>query len=558
MRNVVLNNRSDYSGFAPQQSLNFDFEDNFEVENVVLPTFEDFVAKKLSANEIERLNTYNLDIYVQNISIYGLAETWQDICSFVLKSGETEFLQTSNFGELYEIGLAVEDKQQKKDSGQYYTPEDVAAVMSEWLLKQEAENVCDVACGTGKLILTYLDLLGSEKATQLIADGRLYLYDLDATALYICKTAILLKYGIEHSDKIHAVHCDFLDTNVSLPASCKVISNPPYANFTQIKPSWEQTPVLLDTKELYAAFMEKIVAQSEKSVIITPYSFIGSTKFYSLRRKMCQHNGFIVCFDNVPGTIFCGRKHGIFNTNTSNSVRAAITVVENTNTKNGFRISPLIRFKNTERKTLLDCETLEQFVGFDCQFVDNQNTMFRKCDRRLEKIYSAWKNAESEKLCQLTSSFGELTISMANTCRYFTAASDKIMNRGGQITLHFSDKDMFNYVYCLINSSFVYWHWRLFDGGITYPKTLLLNMPTFYKMLSADDKHFFAKIATEMISKADDFIVTKNNVGIQENIKFPREYRDKINRRIFDILHITESENIMDIVHSNMALKVSV
>ena len=64
-------------------------------------------------------------------------------------------------------------------------------------------------------------------------------------------------------------------------------------------------------------------------------------------------NGFIVSFDNVPGNIFCGRKHGIFNTNTANSVRASITVLKKDDALKGFKVSPLIRFKNEEREKLL-------------------------------------------------------------------------------------------------------------------------------------------------------------------------------------------------------------
>ena len=79
--------------------------------------------------------------------------------------------------------------------------------------------------------------------------------------------------------------------------------------------------------------------------------FISGSKFYSLRKEMCDlGNGFIVAFDNVPGNIFCGRKQGIFNTNTANSVRAAITVLNRSGTLKGFRVSPMIRFKNEERR----------------------------------------------------------------------------------------------------------------------------------------------------------------------------------------------------------------
>ena len=86
---------------------------------------------------------------------------------------------------------------------------------------------------------------------------------------------------------------------------------------------------------------------------------------------MNDYNGFVVSFDNVPGNIFNGRKHGIFNTNTANSVRAAITVLNSSEQKKGFRISPMIRFKNEERKNLLKCDVLESIINDDIQIIDS-------------------------------------------------------------------------------------------------------------------------------------------------------------------------------------------
>lgn len=43
--------------------------------------------------------------------------------------------------------------------GKYYTPEDVASLLSNWLLPLDGINICDVGCGTGNLILNYLSKL---------------------------------------------------------------------------------------------------------------------------------------------------------------------------------------------------------------------------------------------------------------------------------------------------------------------------------------------------------------------------------------------------------------
>jgi len=429
--------------------------------------------------------------------------------------------------------------------------------MSRWLTGVPGEIVCDVGCGVGNLTLSYLSILGEEKARRLLESGRLYLYDLDETALSVCLTSIALRYGRKAAMSIHSVLGDFLDRSITLPENSKVISNPPYAAVQAIPESWIKSETITRGRELYSAFMEKIILQSKSSVIITPYSFLGGDKFYPLRKLMNERSGFVVSFDNVPGMIFTGRKHGIFNSNTGNSVRAAITVVDGGTDAKGFLISPLIRFKNSERNLLLDCNVLEGMLGTHRQTVSSICTMFAKCDRRLEAIHSEWLKKSDSRLGLLTSKIGRHRLSMPNTCRYFTVATDEPLSRKGQITLEFSDEDAYWYVFCMINSSLAYWHWRMYDGGITYPHGLLLEMPTFLGSLKAADRSFCREISKEMITCRDQFIVRKANVGVQENVKYPREFRDRINCRFLQILGVDTNENIFDVVHSNMAMEVN-
>ena len=240
-------------------------------------------------NLLAKFQSYTLENYIDDIEKSGLSYTWTYICEFALNYGENkDFLNIKNFGEMYEIGLAIQNKIQKKNNGQYYTPEDVAGIMSEWFNSVDGKNICDVACGTGKLILTYLEIIGSGRARKLIQDGNLYLYDMDETALNICKTAILLKYGKDLSDKVHCLIGDFLSSKIKLPENCKVISNPPYAAIQQVGLDWKNTQVLNDSRELYSCFMEKIVQNCTSAVLITPYSFISGNKFYSLRTILSQ------------------------------------------------------------------------------------------------------------------------------------------------------------------------------------------------------------------------------------------------------------------------------
>lgn len=509
-------------------------------------------------SNIDKVNYNSLDCmeeYITSIENRGLSKTWDDICDYVLNNGESGQLNVKNLGEMYEAGLAASDKFKKKNNGQYYTPKDVATVMSKWLDEGEGYNVCDVACGTGALILNYLDYIGQKNAKNLLEEGRIYLYDYDKTALKICKTSLLAKYGKDLNDKIHAIHCDFLNKDVTLPKNCKTISNPPYAAIKEFGDDWNLTSVLCDSREWYAAFMEKIFNQSRSAVVITPFSFISGKKFYSLRKEMCDiGNGFIVSFDNVPGNIFCGRKHGIFNTNTANSVRAAITVFNKSNELKGFKISPLIRFKNKEREKLLQPSILEEEIGSERQVTGKTNREFKKIPKDMQDLYGKWTKDSAYTLRDfLSQNKTHYQINVPNTCRYNTTASHEKLNRGGIITLNISGEYEFYFIYCFINSSFAYWWWRIFDGGITYPANLLKDLPLPYNLVSDYEKEEFKKIAIEMINKEKDYVSTKVNAGAkQENIKFPKEYRELINNKIFQLLGTTgQTSSVFNKIHAN-------
>ncbi|MDY0277710.1 MAG: N-6 DNA methylase [Acholeplasma sp.] len=507
---------------------------------------------ELSDTEIT-FDNYNLEKYIDNVNSIGLEKTWAHILLHVTKQGCNDFLSPINFGYLYEAGLAEQDKNNKKKSGQYYTPSDVSKLMATWLFELEGQNICDVGCGTGNLILSYLSLLKPNKVKQLLDERRIYLYDFDKIAITIAQYSIALTYGINHLNNINIVYGDFLCKDVKLPQNSKVISNPPYAKFDNVSIDWNNSKIQIQTKEFYASFMEKIIESKSRAVIITPYSFLGGSKFQELRNFISDYSGFIVAFDNVPGNIFNGRKHGIFNTNTANSVRAAITVVQNIDNIRGFRTTPLIRFKNEERKLLLDSNLLKKQLSRKYQNTNNGIGMFARCHIELEDCFDIWLNKSTSKAKDFVSfSEQKYTLYMPNTCRYYTTASKKKLNRGGYLTISLEDRNKYNYTYCLINSSFAYWWWRVYDGGITYPVGLFNSIPIFYGLLSDDDKNFFDQITNEMILNEDKYTVTKMNAGnIQENIKFPKKYRDMINDRFLKILSCDADASKFDLLHMN-------
>lgn len=506
-----------------------------------------------------KYNNYDLNNYIKDIDCYGLKKTWHNILTKTLSKElvSKEFI-VDNFGELYEIGLEHENKINKKEMGKYYTPKDVANIMSNWLLPLPGEKVCDVGCGVGNLIISYLDCLGKDKAYDLIESGNLYLYDKDDIALEICKYSLAIKYGVELLKKINTKNCDFLSHKVKLPKNSKVISNPPYYKIIEYGNDWDITKVIIDSKELYSSFIEKIIKQSVSSVIITPYSFIGSGKFYSLRTLMNNYNGFVVSFDNVPGNIFNGRKHGVFNTNKGNSVRAAITVVENKKNVKGFRFSPLIRFKTEERNLMLNNDYLYNLINDRYQLVNAKRKSYYKCHKELLKVLDLWEEKSNKKMGSLIDSNEGIKLYVPTTCRYFTVGSKKELIRDGKRIINVKEKENYNYVYCMLNSTFAYWYWRLYDGGINCPLTIINSIPVFYDLFSEKQKETLNEIAEEMQQKEKNYLVYKMNAGKkQENIKFPVEYRDRINKLFFEVLGINEKTNILNKIHSSSLFEES-
>ena len=131
---------------------------------------------------------YSLTNYYSDIENIGLKSTWNKILS-CLKTANDNFgiFNIDTLSDLYEAGLAFENKDVKKECGKYYTPEDVSTLMSEWFKNLKGENICDVCCGTGNLIIAYFDVIGRANTINLIKNKRIYLYDIDKTALMICK-----------------------------------------------------------------------------------------------------------------------------------------------------------------------------------------------------------------------------------------------------------------------------------------------------------------------------------------------------------------------------------
>ena len=486
----------------------------------------------------------DIDYYLDRVESHGFFETWEDVLRIATAD------DVKDFSKFYEAALAIENKHDKKRNGVYFTPEDVAGMMARWFMSLPGEKVADVGCGVGNLILAYLKLLGREKAREFILSDRLYLYDRSLLALRICRRSICLLYGEDLKEHIRWVHGDFLDRGHHLPKNCKVMSNPPYARIEEVSDRWNVTDTIEEGKELYSAMMEKILDESVSSVILTPQSFLGGKKFLPLRKKMDSHSGFIFAFDNEPGTVFIGRKLGMFTPHgNKNYVRAAITICDNNPDNKGFRVSGMVRFHNKERERLFGTDEIMKFLGNTYQTMDGTEK-YAKCFPELEGTFTRLA-LRGEKFGELLSDDGEFPLCVPNTCRYFTVGSVMDLKRDGKYNFKFKDEDTRDLMYCWVNSSFCYWHWRLYDGSIVYQLGLLKDMPVVVDFKDGNKARLLG-LAREMQGRENECMRLNKMRGVpQENILFPETYRNEINAIILDELGSSANADIFKVVHSN-------
>lgn len=486
---------------------------------------------------------YSKEQYIQDVENLSLDEVWDKILSFIKNNGETDFLKVNALGDLYELGLSIKDKNRKKENGIYYTPKDVSDLMADFccdFIKSDT-NICDVCAGTGNLIISVLSAMGKIKRKALLTNGHIFLYDMDELALKIARWKIGYLFGYEYMKKVNVICGDFLSQKVLLPNNNVVISNPPYFKITEVKDEWEKTPLLMASKEYYGVFMEKCIKLSRACVFITPYSFVSGLKFYELRKLLNNTKSKIFVFDNVPGNIFKGKKHGVFNSNTSNATRAAISIIDTTR-KKGASVSPMIRFLTSEREKILARNLLESLIDEKhYQKVNDKDKMYYKCFPEDIDTFLKWKKCKERFGSLLSDEPTEYKLDMPTTCRYFTAATRKSLNRDGKHTLYFKDEESRNYAYILLNSSFAYWYWRIYDGAITYATSLLNNMPIKYKLIEDSTHEYIKKICEDAMNRESEYLVYKQNAKkLQENIKIPNKQRDIFNEVIINNLGIED------------------
>lgn len=479
---------------------------------------------------------------------WGIRKTWlsllatsfrhRDDLAYILDSPEfadfevldTDLLNDLSIGEisvLYEYSVAILDPEQRKANGQYFTPDDVAELMAGYAGRFPEGRWLDPCSGVGNLSW---HLTARQTDPEEFLLSRLIVCDKDDLALLVARALITASFQsreplLFNEIKSNFVVLDFLavrenslpfegaptDLQEHIPAHDFVIVNPPY--LSTAKDERFETGAAGD---LYAYFLENIIKTSVGFVSITPQSFTNAKKFRTLRSLLLRHysNLTILAFDNIPGNIFRGIKFGSKNSNSANSMRAAITIA-----MPGLgqpRITSLMRWRGNERsRVFTEVERYLSSAPLTDEFFPKVSAVFQDLYHELDGSRTLGTFCVGGKT--------EFPLYVPSAPRYFIPALKTPAARASQKTVYFASEADRDLAYLAINSSLMYWWWRVRDGGMTLSQNTLLSLPL--PEFEVDHELVRQLEHSEKTNK-----VYKQNAGAaQENVKHPPELLARLN-----------------------------
>jgi hypothetical protein len=512
----------------------------------------------------------DFDVSELNTSLnkYGLRKTWVNLLAthissdkrlaYILKSPElkgakilkTDLLDDLSIGEvsvIYEYSVASLDSKSRKSDGQFFTPDDVAIFMSSFISKFPEGVWLDPCSGIGNLSWHLVD---TQSDPENFLMNNLLLSDKDELALLIARVLLTKSFQDKQKDLFNKIKNNFLVFDFLSVSSNKVISligdntdlsEIPIHDFVIVNPPYLATKAderfeTAKSGDLYAYFLENIIKSSKGFISITPQSFTNAGKFRSLRSLLLSNfsNLTIYNFDNIPGNIFFGIKFGSKNSNTANSIRSAVTVALPGRGKQ--KITSLMRWKSAERKKMFS--SINKYLST----VPLSEEYFPKVSKPFEDLYYSL-DLENNLGALISKEKTNYPLHIPASPRYFISALKTEAKRQSQHTIYFKNDKQRDTAYVLINSSLMYWWWRVRDGGMTLSQETLRSLPV---------PQFTAK--QTLVKKLEDSEIAnkvyKQNAGSpQENVKHPRALIHSVNKSV-----IPEYADLLIGTHDNSDL----
>lgn len=496
--------------------------------------------------------SFDTSVLDSHLNTLGLERTWKTLLATKVTASGKDFLymldgpflehvkpldhdilEDLTIGEvsvLYEYCVAKVDANSRKDNGQFFTPDDVANLMVSEALQFPQGKWLDPCSGIGNLSW---HLVNAQSEKESFLSRQVVLSDKDGLALEIARVLFTLSFQDKNPKLYNEIESNFVrfdflsvaDRGESalfgngqlegIPEHDFVIVNPPYLGLKREDPRFETSK----SKDLYAYFLENIIKTSAGFVSVTPQSFTNAGKFSGTRRLLLDKFSSlkIYAFDNIPGNIFYGVKFGSSNTNTANSIRAAIMVAKQQGSDR--KITSLLRWKTSERKAMFS--RLSEFLSE----APLSQEGFPKVSRVFDSLYQELSTKPKLETL-LSSSQTEHVLFVPAAPRYFISALKTSVDRSSMKTLSFRSEDDLNRAYVLLNSSLMYWWWRVRDGGMTLALETIKSLPL-------PDFEVDAALVAKLVQSETTNKVYKMNAGaLHENVKHDLALVGELNKLV--------------------------
>ncbi len=381
---------------------------------------------------------------------------------------------------------ACDPSQQRKASGSYYTPADVAGHFWDLFFRHHhihdlgsllefvaSNDLVEPSAGSGMFVFSFFKKAALLGATpECLASLRFHVVDINLAALRFFSEHLR---GIESAvgvnfDGIGLSQDDFLNwSRVTTIPDAVFVGNPPFVTNAR-GARW---------RNLYADFMEAMLSyHGVKGVsVVVPLSVCFSRDYTDLRARI-RAAGMGVStssYDNIPDSLFKAGKPDSTNTNRANSQRCTILNIGGPDP--ALReASPLLSWSAAERANVLS--TIPVFRPFSNEDPGDQIPR-PATDILADYMRSA---ASNQPLRVFLSNVGKPAFVVGGVARNYIGIRDLESSGSGSILIKTNSEEERALVLQVLSSRLFYEYWRTYGDGFHVTVDLIERFPVTFSL----------------------------------------------------------------------------
>lgn len=399
---------------------------------------------------------------------------WVRLIDQAIMAAEAAELELSRQG-------GSDPSQQRKVSGSYYTPADVAGHFWDLFFRHHhirdlgsllafvaSNELVEPSAGSGMFVFSFLKKAALLGATpECLASVRFHVVDINLAALRFFSERLreIERYVGVQFEGIGLVQHDFLEwAKASTIPDAIFVGNPPFVT----------NPRGARWRNLYADFVEAMISYpGVKGVsLIVPLSICFSRDYTDLRTKI-RAAGLGVSassYDNIPDSLFKTGKPESTNTNRANSQRC--TILNIGGPEPALReASPLLNWSTAERATFLS--TIPVFRTFSDE--DPSNQIPRPASDMLADYMRNTTGAQPLRV--FLSKIGKPAFAVGGVARNYIGIRDYDGSGPGCIPIKIDSKEEHALALQILSSSLFYEYWRTYGDGFHVTVDIIERFP---------------------------------------------------------------------------------